>query len=316
MSQKLIRVQKYLQNMTVKIRTFKETDFPLIFELLKASDGDQRLIYMHYGDGNLLSWLQKRRIEVLVAEDNCEIIGSVAYNDGFWGEEIEWLIVCETANRKVVEDVLVREIEMCVKRGTVFTSVKSGSPRAEEWVQRGYFPNGGLNYMVTKLTGLKAPLKIPDGVLLRSLRPEEEKEFVQLVNAGFDFERVNMGDIQKWKTESPPFDEQWIHVAEIDKKLVSVVVAKPDTGYNRFFNAKRGYLGPAATLREHRSSNLASALTVRAMNCLFMQEMDSVCAFTSQTNIPSITLLRKIGFEIEHSWNFMFKYFGQPINLV
>lgn len=302
--------------MTVKIRTFKEPDLPSIFELFKASDSEERLIYMHYGDGDLLSWLQKRRIEVLVAEDSCEIIGSAAYNDGFWGEEIEWLIVCETANRKIVEDMLVREIEKYVKRGTVFTSVNPGSPKAEEWMQRGYFPNGGLNYMVTKLAGLKPLPKIPDGVLLRSLRPEEEKEFVQLVNAGFDFERVKMGDIQKWKTESPPFDEQWIHVAEIDEKLVSVVVAKPDVGYNRFFNAKRGYLGPATTLREHRRSNLASALTMRAMNCLFMQEMDSACSFASQANIPSITLLRKIGFEIEHSWNFMFKHFGQPINLV
>jgi ribosomal protein S18 acetylase RimI-like enzyme len=295
--------------MTVNIRRLKEPDLPFIFELLKASDGEQRLIYMHYGDGDLLSWLQKRRIEVLVAEENCEIIGSAAYNDGFWGEEIEWLIVCETANRKIVEDMLVRETEKYVKRGTVFTSVNAGSPKAEEWMQRGYFPNGGLNYMAKKLAGLRVLPKIPEGILLRSLRPEEENEFVQFVNAGFDFERVKVGDIQKWKTESPPFDEQWIHVAEIDGKLVSVVVAKPDIGYNRFFNAKRGYLGPAATLREHRRSSLASALTVRAMNCLFTQEMDSVCLFTSQTNVPSITLLRKIGFEIEHSWNFMFKHF-------
>ena len=295
--------------MTVRIRTFKEPDLPFIFELLKASDGEQRLIYIHYGDGNLLSWLQKRRIEVLVAEDNCEIIGSAAYNDGFWGEEIEWLIVCETPNRKIVEDMLFREAEKYVKRGTVFTSVNLGSPKAEEWMQRGYFPNGGLNYMVTKLAGLKALPKIPDGVLLRSLRPEEEKEFVQLVNAGFGFERVKLGDIQKWKTESPPFDEQWIHVAEIDGKLVSVVVAKPDTGHNTFFEAKQGYLGPAATLQEHRCSNLASALTVRAMNCLFTQEMGSVCLFTSQKNVPSITMLRKIGFEIEQTWNFMFKHF-------
>jgi hypothetical protein len=296
--------------MTVKIRTFKESDFPLIFELLKASDGDQRLVYMHYGDGDFLSWLKKRGIEILVAEDGCEIIGSAAYNDGFWGEEIEWLTVRETANRRNVEDALIREVEKYVKRGTVFTSVNPGSPKIEEWMQKGYFPNGGLNYMVTKLAGLKPLPKIPDGVLLRSLRPEEEREFVQLVNAGFDFERVKMGDIQKWKTESPPFDERWIHVAEIDEKFVSVVVAKPDIGYNRFFNARRGYSGPATTLREHRRSNLASALTVRAMNWLFTQEMDSVCLFASQANIPSITLMQKIGFEIEHSWNFMFKHFG------
>ena len=302
--------------MTVKIRTFKEPDLPSIFELLERPDSEQRLIYMHYADGNLLSWLQKRRIEVVVAEDSGEIIGSAAYNDGFWGEEIEWLIVCENENRKIVEDMLVREIEKHVKRCAVFTSVNPESPRVKEWMLRGYFPNGGLNYMVTKLAGLKPLPEISNSVLLRSLRPEEEKNFVQLVNAGFGFERVKVGDIQKWKTESPPFDEQWIHVAEIDEKLVSVVVAKPDIGYNRFFNAKRGYLGPATTLREHRRSNLASALTVRAMNCLFKQERDSVCLFASQANIPSAALLQKIGFEIEHSWNFMFKHFGRPTNQI
>jgi len=296
--------------MPFKIRAFEEPDLPFILELLKTPESEQRLIYIHYGDGNLLSWLQKRRIQVLLAEENCEIIGSAAYNDGFWGEEIEWLIVRETANRKAVEETLLREIEMYVKRGTVFTSIARGSPRAEKWAQRWYLPNGGLNYMVTKLAELKSLPEIPESVLLRNLRHEEEDKFVQLVNAGFGFERVKVGEIQKWKIESPPFDEQWIHVAEIDGKLVSAVVAKPDIGYNTFFKAKQGYLGPAATLREYRCNNLASALTVRAMNSLLMQGMDSVCLFTSQTNTQSITMLRKIGFEIKQSWNFMFKHFG------
>lgn len=162
--------------------------------------------------------------------------------------------------------------------------------------------------MLATLAGLKTHPKIPESILLRSLKPEEENEFVQLVNTGFESERVRLGDIQKWKTENPPFDEEWIHVAESNGKLVSVVVAKPDVGYNRFFNAKRGYLGPAATLHEYRGRDLASALTVRAMNFLFEQGMDSVCLYTLETNMPAITLLRKIGFEIRHSWEFMHKH--------
>ncbi|MGD0994977.1 MAG: GNAT family N-acetyltransferase [Candidatus Bathyarchaeia archaeon] len=295
--------------MIAKIRSFKESDLPFLFELLKEPDGEQRLLYMHYGDGNLLSWIQERRLEVLIAEDNCRIIGSAAYNDGHWGEEIEWLVVCKNADAKLVEDMLVKEAEKYVKKGTVFTSVNAGSPKIEEWVQRGYCPNGGLHYMLTRLAGLKTIPKIPESILLRSLKPEEENEFVHLVNTGFEYERVRPGDIRKWKTENPPFDEEWIHVAESNGKLVSVVVAKPDVGYNRFFNAKRGYLGPAATLHEYRGRNLASALTVRAMNSLFEQGMDSVCLFTLETNVPAIKLLRKIGFEIGHSWKFMHKHF-------
>ncbi len=295
--------------MTAKIRSFKESDLPFLFELLKEPDDEQKLRYMHYGDGNLLSWIKERRLKVLIAEDNGRIIGSAAYNDGHWGEEIEWLVVYKNADAKLVEDMLVKEAENHVKKGAVFTSVNAGSSKIEEWVQRGYCPNGGLYYMLTRLSGLKTFPKIPEGVLLRSLKPEEENEFVQLVNTGFEYERVRLGDIQKWKTENPPFDEEWIHVAESNGKLVSVVVAKPDVGYNRFFNAKRGYLGPAATLHEYRGKNLASALTVRAMNSLFEQGMDSVCLFTLETNVPSVKLLRKIGFEIGHSWKFMRKHF-------
>jgi GNAT superfamily N-acetyltransferase len=295
--------------MIAKIRSFKKSDFPLLFELLKEPNGEQRLLYMHYGDGNLLSWIHERRLEVLIAEANCRIIGSAAYYDGHWGEEIEWLLVCKNADAKLVEDMLVKEVEKYVKKGRVFTSVNAGSPKIEEWVQRGFCPNGGLYYMLTRLAGLKTIPKIPKNILLRSLKPEEENEFVQLVNTGFGWERVRLGGIQKWKTENPPFDEEWIHVAESNGKLVSVVVAKPDVGYNRFFNAKRGYLGPAATLHDYRGRNLASALTVTAMNSLFEQGMDSVCLFTLENNVPSVKLLRRIGFEIGHSWKFMEKHF-------
>jgi len=294
--------------MNVQIRNFVESDLPFLLELLKNPDSEQRLLYMHYGNGNFSSWLRERKIKVLIAENGNEIVGSAAYNDGFWGEEIEWLVTCGNPDRKLVGDMLVTEAEKYVKKDTVFTSVIAGSSRVEEWVQRGYCPNGGLYYMVTKLSGLKSTPKIPEGALLRSLKPEEERKFVQLVNAGFGWERVKVGDIEKWKTESPPFDEEWIYVAESDGKLVSVVVAKPDIGYNRFFNANRGYLGPAATLPEYRGKNLASALTVNAMNSLFKRKMDSVCLFTNEANASSIKLLQKIDFQIGLHWKFMVKH--------
>jgi len=295
--------------MIAQIRNFEESDLPFLLELLKEPDSEQRLLYMHYGNGNFSSWLKERSIKVLIAENNNGIIGSAAYNDGFWGEEIEWLVTCGTPDRKLVENMLIREAEKYVKRDTVFTSVNAGSSRVEEWVQRGYCPNGGLYYMITKLSRFKSIPKIPEGVLLRCLKPEEENEFVQVVNAGFGWERVKLGDIEKWKAESPPFDEEWIYVAEDDGKLVSVVVAKPDIGYNRFFNAKRGYLGPAATVPEYRGKNLASALTVHAMNSLFKRGMDSVCLFTNEANAFSIKLLQKIGFQIGFHWKFMLKHF-------
>jgi ribosomal protein S18 acetylase RimI-like enzyme len=293
--------------MTFRIRSFKESDLPKLQDQLEGPFSEQRLLYMHYFNGDFSSWLLERKIEVSVAEDETGVIGSAAYNDGFWGEEIEWLIVCNSANRKLVEEKLVTEAELHVKKGAVFTAVDADSPKIEEWTRRGYYPNGGLYYMLTRLADLKPVPEVPKDVVLRSLRATEEKEFVKLVNAGFAWERVKLGDIQKWKTESPPFNEEWISVAEDDGKLVSVVVSKPDTGYNRFFKAKRGYLGPAATLPEWRGRNLASALTVRAINSLFERKMDSVCLFTLETNTASVKLLLNIGFEVGHSWKFMLK---------
>lgn len=296
-----------MTHMTVKIRSFLQTDLRFILELLQQPSSEDRLLYTHYYNGDFLSWVQERKIEILVADDGGEPVGSVAYNDGFWGEEIEWLVVCDGRDRVTVEDALVTEAEKHVKRGRVFTAVNAGSPRAEEWMRRAYCPNGGLIYMVTQMTGSRPVIETPEGTSLRSLKPQEEKEFIQLVNAGFEWQRVKAGDIQKWKMDSPPFNEDWIQVAEIDGRLVSAVVAKPDRGYNQFFDAKQGYLGPAATLKECRGRNLASALTIRALNFLFEKGMDSACLYTAETNDASQKLLGKIGFRVGHNWKFMLK---------
>jgi ribosomal protein S18 acetylase RimI-like enzyme len=125
------------------------------------------------------------------------------------------------------------------------------------------------------------------------------------VNAGFGWERIKVGDIEKWKLESSPFNEDWIHVAEAENRIVSTVVSKPDTYYNRFFNGNRGYLGPAATLPAYRGKSLASALTIRAMNFLLQKGMTSVALYTVEQNVPSVTLLKKLGFQIGHSWKFL-----------
>jgi ribosomal protein S18 acetylase RimI-like enzyme len=96
-------------------------------------------------------------------------------------------------------------------------------------------------------------------------------------------------------------------VFEIDKKIVSVVVSRPDVEYNEFFSGRRGYLGPIATIPEHRGKNLASALTRQAMNFLFEKGMDSAALYTSEQNVPSVNLLRKLGFKVGHHWKLMRK---------
>lgn len=292
--------------MIIEIRSFTDKDLQTVLKLLNEK-GKGTYEFYPYDEERLRSWIQEGKFKILIAEENGKVLGSAAYNYGYWGEEIEWLIVNKGPNRKLVENMLLNKVENLVQEGTVFTVVDGGSHEIDEWVERGYRLEGGLYHMVAILDNEKPIPEVPEDTVIRSLRKEEEEEFVKAVNLGFGRERVNMGDIQHWKDESPPFKEEWIHVAEINNRIVSVIVAKPDTRFNKFFKGKRGYLGPAATLPEYQNKNLASALTCRAMNFLVKKRMNSVALHASEGNIPSITLFQKLGFKISHHWRFMRK---------
>lgn len=293
--------------MGIKIRSFTYEDLPVLIDLLnKTYEGSYE--FVPYSDERLRPWIQEGKLKILMAVNNSRILGTVTYNDGQWGEEIRWLAVNENTDRKTIENELVKEAEKHVKGEKVFTAVDAGSPKINDWIERGYKLEGGLYHMVAKLNGIKPLLKVPEDVILRSLKLEEEKEIVEVVNTAFGWERMQLGTVQKWKADYAPFNEEWIHVAETCGKIVSVVASRPDVNYNKAFNGKRGYLGPAATLSEYRNKNLASALTLRAMNFLFNNGMNSVALHTSEQNIPSVTLLNKLGFKVGHNWKFLHKY--------
>jgi len=296
--------------MSITIRNFTYEDMPKIITLLNK-DREGSYEFRPLTTESFRSWLQEGRLRILVAEKDGNIVGSAGYSDGYWGEEISWLITTGDEAKNGAEAVLLQQVEKYVRKGMLFVALDEGSPRINELKQKGYNVEGGMFHMVAKLRCEKTLPEIPEDMLIRSLKINEEKAFVEAVNLGFQTERVKIGDIGKWKEESPPFDEQWITVAEVDGRIVSVVVAKPDIWFNKHFDKKRGYLGPAATLPEFRAKNLASALTVRAMNFLLAKGMDSVALYTSDMNAPSVSLLKKIGFEVSHHWIFVRKHFDK-----
>jgi len=290
----------------MKIRNFTPEDLLNIIKSLNETfNGTYE--FVPYTQENLLSRIKEGTLKIVIAEEKETVIGSAAYYNSYWGEEIEWLVTLPISNKEVIEDELVKEAEKHVKSGKVFTPVDAESPKIAEWIQRGYNVEGGLYHMVNRLTEVKTLPNVPDNVILRSLSIGEEKEFVEAVNAGFGWERLRIGIIDMWKTDCPPFDEKWVHVAEINRKIVSTVVSRPDMEYNKHFNGKRGYLGPAATIPEYQSKGLVSALTCRAMNFLLEKGMGSVALYTSEQNVPSVMLLQKLGFTIGHNWKFLRK---------
>lgn len=294
--------------MTFVIRDFRESQLPILVRLLNDSRRGS-YEFMPLTEQEVRDRIQQRGLRVLVAEEGGELAGAVTYNAGFWGEEIRWLAVREGLDRKSMEDALVKEAETLVQGETVFTSLDLGSPETAEWERRGYRIEGGLLQMIAKLKHARPIPGVPRGVILRSMRAGEEKAVVEMVNNVFGWERLSPDFVERGKRESAPFIEEWVQVAELEGKILSVVVASPAVKYNQHFSAKRGYLGPAATILEYRSKRLASALTVRAMNFLCEKGMDTAVLHTSEHNIPSVTLLRNLGFEVGHHVKFLRKNF-------
>jgi ribosomal protein S18 acetylase RimI-like enzyme len=292
--------------MALQIRSFKAQDLPTLVKLLnEARQGSYE--FMPLTEEEVSARIQEGKSSVLIAERDGEIVGSATYNDGYWGEEIRWLGIRGGTDQKLIEDALVKKAEELVRKGTVFISVDAESPRTNEWTDREYAPSGGLYQMIAKLDSLRPLPTLPEGFRVGSMKLGEEGEVVATVNGVFGWDRLKPDFVDKGKVDSPPFNEEWVHVAYHGNKVVSIVVAWPAVKFNAYFGAKRGYLGPAATLSGYRAKRLASALTVRAMNFLFEKSFDRVVLHTSELNVPSVTLLRDLGFEVGHHIRFLKK---------
>jgi len=287
--------------MTIQISELAKKHLPIAVELL---NGEYRNSYgfIPFNEERILSQIRQRSLKVLVAEENGDVLGIVGthtHDEERLEEHISWLASCEGRNQKAVENILVKEIEKDAKGSTVMTMVDEGSPRINDWIGRGYALQAGFQEMSAKLEGLKPVPKVPEGIKLRSLGPDEEEKLVAVMNTGFGWQRLRLGDLEVWKSEDAPFTEDWVQVAEAGERIVSAVVAKPDTDCIKYLHLKRGHLGPAATLPEVRNKHLASALTARAMNFLFEKGMNSVRLGTSEQNVSSIALLRSLGFRVD-----------------
>jgi len=290
----------------LKIRKFAETDLLTVVKLLNKIGPVHGLYeFIPYTQERFLSEIKENNATLLVAEDS-KIEGFIALSRRY-REEIRQLCVRPGSKRKMIEDLLVAEIEKEVKGEEIGLMVSSRGVKIADFVRRGYEIEGGLCHLLAKLDCLHPIPSVPEGYVLRNLTPDEESALVKVVNAAFDRERIQKGVIEQWKAEGKILDETWIHVADWKGKILSVVVARRDVEYNRYFDAKRGYLGPVATLPSHTRKGLATALSQQAMNFLFNKGMDSVALYISENNIASVSMFKKLGFKVKHRWKFLHK---------
>lgn len=284
----------------IRVLEFENEHLPTVIRLLNDEYRGSRE-FVPFDEERVLSQIRRRGIRVLVAEENGYVLGLIGTHFEERSEEdISWLAVRGGSDRRIVENMLVTAVERKAEGDTVITTVDEGSSRISDWIDRGYELNPGWLRMSAKLDRLKPIPKIAEGFKLRSLRVGEEAKLVEAINTGFGWRRLELGAVESWKFEDPPFSEDWVQVAETGERIVSAVVARPDTDYNKYLHFKRGYFGPATTLPEFRNKHLASALTVQAMNFLFEKGMNSVRLGTSEVNISSITLLRTLSFQVDN----------------
>jgi ribosomal protein S18 acetylase RimI-like enzyme len=258
--------------------------------------------FIQFDRERILSEIRRRDLKVLVAEEDDKALGLIAthvHAEENFEQHVTWLAAEKGPDNKLIEDILVDEIEKNAEGRAVIVMVDVGSPRIDNWVNRGYVLCPGFQEMSAKLDGLRPVPEVAEGIRLRNLTANEEEELIATINDGFGWQRLGAGALDAWKSNDPPFNENWVQVAEADGRIVSAVVARPDTEYVKYLCLKRGHLGPAATLPEFRSKHLASALTAKAMNFLYEKGMDSVRLGTSEQNVSSIALLRNLGFQVD-----------------
>lgn len=257
--------------------------------------------FIEYTPQNFRSYVCDTSARVFVLRVGT-VKGVATFFKGVWGNKIDLFAVERGPQSRELGDALVTAVEAASGADRLYTIIEEGDPSLVEWRVRGYKDDGGWCHMVAELAG---ELPIPTTrcqATLRTMKPSDLESMISLTNASFGFRRLSAGCVDEWKKEDPEFDFDWIFVAESDGMLVSMLVSKPDSEYNKSFGGKRGYLGPAATLPDYRNRGLAAALTVMAMTSLKRKGMASVNLYTSTRNAPSIRLLNKLGFKLVRTY--------------
>ncbi len=251
--------------------------------------------FIEYDANNFASYVQADEAQVFILKGG-GVKGVATLVRSGWGSKIDLFAVESGPLSGRYRNILLGAVEKAASVDQLYTLLEEGDPSIGEWKASGYAEDGGWTQMVASLHGELPlpPVKCP--AKLRTMKPSDLERIVHLANSSFGFERLSMDCFDAWKEEDPAFGTDWVFVAECGGVPVSILVSKTDTEYSRYFRAKRGYLGPAATLPQYRNKGFATALTVMAMNSLWKRGINDVNLYTSIRNAASIRLLNKLGF--------------------
>jgi ribosomal protein S18 acetylase RimI-like enzyme len=296
----------------MKLRPSQESDLPELVDLFnEAYEGSHEFI--PYTEEKLRAELEGANSVLLVVDEHDRISGLALLRREWYGEEV---VICARPGqtRQKIEEQLLLAIEPQAQTGRVTVLVNAeDQERIGFFTARGYQSESSLYQLIAELDRPRPMPPVPEGCLLRSLKPDEEEALIQVVNTAFQGERLQPGALARWRSQDPAFCEEWVQVAEHGGQLVAAVVARSDRELNLHYHAKRGYLGPAATLPAHRGKGLGKALTRRAMNFLGKQGMQTVYLHTWEGNTAVLSLTKSLGFRVGHQWKILVKSVRAPL---
>ncbi len=290
----------------MKLRPYCESDIPELVSILNEAYRDEHE-FIPYTDKDLQAELEPASTVLLAIDERDAIVGLAYLRQDWYGETVSTCARPGTDWQKV-EGFLLTAIEPENKTGHITTSIDpDDKDRMAFFSVRGYRPQSSLYQMIVDLDQPVPSIRLPEHYTVRSLRPDEEERLIKLANAAYKSERLRPGVLAKWQANDPDFRIDWIQVAEYKGELVAMVKGSSDREYNEHHNARRGYLGPAATLPDHRGRGLSKALTAWAMTVLRQHGMNTACLYTWEGNPAAVELTKHLGFRLGHEWKILGK---------
>lgn len=288
------------------LRLYHDEDLPKLVNLVNEAYKSY-YEFIPYTEEKIREELQDAQAVYIATDEQDQVRGLARLHREWYGEEI-MLCVPPGPERHKTEELLLSAIEQEAQSEEVSTVIDpTNQEQLDFFISKGYQPESSFYQMIAELDKPRPIPLLSEGYSLRNLRPDEEEAFVQLVNIAYEGERLQRGALMRWKTEDPAFSAEWVQVAEHEGQLVSAVVARPDREFNKHYHAKRGYLGPAATLPAHQGKGLAKALTAKAMNFLRERGLEQVSLYTWEGNHGALRVTQSLGFRISRQWKILTK---------
>lgn len=288
----------------MELRRYRPHDLSSLLELYNAARANDHE-FIPRTETQLKTELDQAG-SIWLATERERLIGAAIYYPRWYGDEIVPITAPDVDGEQVQTELLGR-VEVDATGGEAVVAVAATRPAQMAFLESlGYAAEGGLIQLVTDLQSERSIPSLPDGCRLRRLEPNEEADFVEMVNTAYDAERLSLAEVERWRSYRD-WTEAWVHVVDDGERLVAGVVARPDQAHNEFFGANRGYLGPAAVIPGHGRQGLGRALTAASLNFVRSQGMDHASLYTTQSNRAVHRLTEQLGFWIAHEWTFMKK---------